>query len=170
MPGLSLSDQPLKTPKPVKPPSEDQLLSQILSNPAEASSSPCPAPKDCRKQDFAETSRAHAIQTTVRKASSPPDGGDVTSDTLPAPAHPSSHLVAQLNEQWRVVDDPLQWILQKRKGKARNKSSGWQGRSFCRTREALLRCIREYCGDVAAENLDTICVLPDFHPDWEKSQ
>ncbi|MHA1165682.1 MAG: hypothetical protein ACTSP0_08915 [Alphaproteobacteria bacterium] len=80
----------------------------------------------------------------VREPCSSPDGGDVATDTLTAPAHPSPHLVGQLNEQWRVVDDPLQWILQKRKG--------------------------EYCGDVAAENLDTICVLPDLHPDWEKSQ
>jgi len=114
--------------------------------------------------------REHMTECEVREPCSSPDGGDVATDTLTAPAHPSPHLVGQLNEQWRVVDDPLQWILQKRKGKARNKSSGWQGRSFCRTREALLRCIREYCGDVAAENLDTICVLPDLHPDWEKSQ
>ena len=32
------------------------------------------------------------------------------------PAHPSNRLVAQLNANWRVVDDPLQWILQQRKG------------------------------------------------------
>jgi hypothetical protein len=30
----------------------------------------------------------------------------------------------------------------------RSKASGWQCRSFCRTREALLRCIRECCGSV----------------------
>jgi hypothetical protein len=28
------------------------------------------------------------------------------------PAHPSNRLVAQLNATWRVLDDPLQWILQ----------------------------------------------------------
>jgi hypothetical protein len=60
-------------------------------------------------------------------------------------AHPSDRFVAQLNERWRVVDDPLQWILQQKKGNARSKNSGWRSRSFCRTREALLRCIREYC-------------------------
>src|SRR5262245_57424372 len=56
-----------------------------------------------------------------------------------APAHPSNRLVAQLNETWRVVDDPLQWILQRRKGNPRSRNSGWKNRSFCRTREALLR-------------------------------
>jgi hypothetical protein len=36
---------------------------------------------------------------------------------VPSPAHPSNRLTAQLNSNWRVVDDPLQWILQRRKGK-----------------------------------------------------
>jgi len=120
--------------------------------------------------EHSRDTREHMTDREVREPSLPPDGGDVATDTLTAPAHPSDRLVVQINEQWRVVDDPLQWILQKRKGKARNKSSGWQGRSFCRTREALLRCIREYCGDVAAENLDTIRALPDFHPDWERTK
>ena len=28
------------------------------------------------------------------------------------------------------------------------KNSGWQDRSFCMTRDGLLRCVREYCGEV----------------------
>ena len=63
----------------------------------------------------------------------------------------------QLNEGWRVSEDELQWILQRRKGKQ------WSGRSFCRTREALLRCVREYCGIVDAEALKRLEALPDFH-------
>src|SRR5262249_57055606 len=55
------------------------------------------------------------------------------------PAHPSNRLVAQLNETWRIVDDPLQWILERRKGNPRSKNSGWENRSFCITRDALLR-------------------------------
>ena len=35
------------------------------------------------------------------------------------PAHPSNRLVAQLNANWRVVDDPLQWKLQRKKGNPR---------------------------------------------------
>jgi hypothetical protein len=48
------------------------------------------------------------------------------------------------------VDDPLQWILQRRKGNPRKKNSGWQDRSFCTTREVLLRCVREYCGSLTS--------------------
>jgi hypothetical protein len=85
------------------------------------------------------------------------------------PAHPSNQLVAQLNERWRVVDDPLQWILQRRKGNPRKKSSGWQGRSFCRTRDALLRCVREYCGEIDLEALSMLKDLPEWHPDWDRT-
>ena len=63
-------------------------------------------------------------------------------------AHSSNRLVAQLNSNWRVVDDPLQWILQRRKGNPRKKNSGWRDRSFCTTREGLLQCVRESCGEV----------------------
>jgi len=83
-------------------------------------------------------------------------------------AHPSLHVIAQLNEKWRVVDGSLQWILQHKKGNPRKKSSGWRGRSFCRTREALLRCVREYCGEVDPRGLVKLKGLPEFHPDWER--
>ena len=83
------------------------------------------------------------------------------------PAHPSYRLVAQLNERWRVVDDPLQWILQRKKGNPRKKSSGWRDRSFCRTRGALLRCIAGYCKEIDATSLAKLKSLPDRHPDWD---
>ena len=105
-----------------------------------------------------------------REPSWPPDGGEVASASLPAPAHPSNCLVAQLNERWRVVADPLQWILQKRKGTPSKKKSGWQGSSFCRTRKALLRNIRERCGEVDPKTLAEIEALPEWHVDWGKSQ
>lgn len=117
----------------------------------------------------------------VRK---PPDGGHAhpgCQDPTEPPAHPSNCLIAQLNANWRVVDDPLQWILQRRKGTPREKSTGWQGRSFCRTREGLLRCIREYCclpdqggsrcvheyRGVDAAALQHVRALPEWHIDWE---
>jgi hypothetical protein len=76
-------------------------------------------------------------------------------------------LLAQLNANWRVVDDPLQWILQRKKGNPRKKNYGWRNRSFCRTREGLLGCVREYCGDVDAGAQAQLEALPDYHPDWE---
>jgi hypothetical protein len=82
-------------------------------------------------------------------------------------AHPSNRLVAQLNERWRVIDDPLQWILQRRKGNPRKKNSGWRGRSFCRTRDALLRCVDGYCGEIDDNSLAKLKSLPDWHPDWD---
>jgi hypothetical protein len=54
------------------------------------------------------------------------------------PGHPTSplphsdRLVAQLDERCRVIDDPLQWILQRWCG------GRWRDRSFCRTRAGLI--------------------------------
>ena len=79
------------------------------------------------------------------------------------PAHPSNRLVAQLNATWRVMDDPLQWRLQRRKGNPRKKNSGWRDRSFCTTREGLLRCVREYCGDVEPAALAKLTALPEHY-------
>ena len=79
------------------------------------------------------------------------------------PAHPSNRLLAQLNANWRIVDDPLQWILQRRQGNPRKKNSGWQDRSFCTTREGLSRCIHEYCGEVDPASLARISALPPNH-------
>jgi hypothetical protein len=39
---------------------------------------------------------------------------------LKGPSHRSKCLIAQLNASWRIVDDPLQWILQRRKGESAN--------------------------------------------------
>ena len=79
------------------------------------------------------------------------------------PAHPSNYLVAQLNATWRVVDDPLQWRLQRKKGNPRTKNSGWRNRSFCTTRVELLRCVREYCGEVGPAALAKLIALPEHH-------
>ena len=92
----------------------------------------------------------------------------LTAETIPA--HHSKSLPADLNSRWRVVDDPRQWVLQKRKGQPRSKSSGWQNRSFCTTRQGLLRCIREYCGKVDAESLKLIENLPETHLEWRRSK
>ncbi len=109
--------------------------------------------------------REHMTECEVREPSSPPDGGDLATDKLAAPAHPSNPLVAQLNGRWRVVDDPLQWILQRRKGTPSNKKSGWKGNAFCRTRKALSRNIRERCGEVDPEALAEIEATPEWHVD-----
>jgi hypothetical protein len=79
------------------------------------------------------------------------------------PAHPCNRFLAQLNEMWRVVDDPLQWRLQRRKGNPRSKNAGWRDRSFCTTREGLLRCVREYCSSVEPSALAILTAVPEHH-------
>lgn len=79
------------------------------------------------------------------------------------------NLVVQLNDRWRVIDDPLQWILQVRKGRKAKKASGWRGRSYCTQRTVLLRCIREYCGDVDRGAIAIVEALPKRHIDWDRS-
>jgi hypothetical protein len=122
-----------------------------------------------------------APKTRVRERSAAPAAHRDYQDDGKGLAHPSNRLVAQLNESWRVVDDPLQWMLQRRKGNPRDKNSGWRGRSFCRTREALLRCIREYCCSpdedetrcireyrgVDAAALQQVRAFPEWHIDWD---
>jgi hypothetical protein len=60
---------------------------------------------------------------------------------------------------WRVVYDPLQWILQRRNGDR----GRWDNRNYCVTKAGLLRCVREYC----PKGIDISGVegLPSWHPD-----
>jgi hypothetical protein len=76
-----------------------------------------------------------SLDPWVRERSAASTSHRAYQDHSERPAHPLDRLVAQLNESWRVVDDPLQWILQRRKGNPRPKNSGWRDRSFCRTRD-----------------------------------
>jgi hypothetical protein len=79
------------------------------------------------------------------------------------PAHPSIRFPLRLNGEWRIVDDPIQWILERRKGRPRTKSSGWQARFFFRTRRGLLDLAREYCGPVEDRALASVKALPERH-------
>ena len=106
----------------------------------------------------------------VRKRRSGRDRTTIAQAADTIPAHHPKSLPADLNSRWRVADDPRQWILQNRKGRRRAKSSGWLSRSFCATRSALLRCIREYCGKVDAESLNLIENLPETHLEWRRSK
>lgn len=82
--------------------------------------------------------------------------------------------VAILNDRWRVIDDPLQWILQYRRrkvcaGAKSPKDNIWRGHRFCRTRTALLRDIRENCGEVGPAALAIVKALPEWHVEWAAS-
>ena len=85
-------------------------------------------------------------------------------------AEPIARALVQLNDRWRVIDDPLQWILQIRRGRPSAKASGWRGEHYCRQRTSLLRCIREYCGEVDPAAIAILRALPDWHPDRDKKE
>lgn len=68
----------------------------------------------------------------------------------------SPNLPAIINANWRVVFDPLQWVLQHREGRK------WNPRFYCVSKTGLLRCIREYCGQA---DIRKIVQLPQWHPD-----
>lgn len=104
-----------------------------------------------------------SLDQWVREPSNVRDAGSVPHQAVEGPAHSSNRLVAQLNATWRVVADPLQWRLQRKKGNPRIRNSGWRDRSFCTTRDGLLRYVREYCGDVEPAALAKLTTLPEHY-------
>lgn len=89
-----------------------------------------------------------------------------TQEPASRPATRSIAVVATLNDRWRIADDPLQWILEKRRS-----GDEWRGRSFCRTKAALLRCICEHVeGDIDLVEFIKVSALPDWHSDWEDAR
>ena len=84
-----------------------------------------------------------------------PDTGE-RDETSAAPIAGVS--VAMLNIGWRVVEERLQWIIQRRGRRE------WKSRRFCTTRSVLIRDVRELCGKVSAEALEVLEALPDRHP------
>ncbi|MEH2589874.1 hypothetical protein V1273_003713 [Bradyrhizobium sp. AZCC 1721] len=72
------------------------------------------------------------------------------------------HIVVVLNPNWRVIrcPDGLQWILQRRGSPERARANDWRGRSYYRTRDALIRCAREYSGAVDPTAFAVLAALP----------
>ncbi len=68
----------------------------------------------------------------------------------------------RLNAGWRVIvcRDGLQWILQARNRAETVSRTDWRGRSYCRTREALIRCCDAYCGAIDPAAAATLSALP----------
>lgn len=70
--------------------------------------------------------------------------------------------------RWRVIGcrDDMQWILQR----ASKGASGisWKGLSFCRTKSALRRCIRQKVGEIPAFAADALDTLPERYPEGRR--
>jgi hypothetical protein len=75
-------------------------------------------------------------------------------------------VTAVLNDNWRVIEcrSGIQWILQRRGGE-RHGRARWEGRSFCRTSEALKRVSRAFAGDIRPSAWSILQALPDWFPD-----
>jgi hypothetical protein len=73
-----------------------------------------------------------------------------------------TRVVAVLNAAWGVIEcrDGLQWILQRRGSPETSRGGDWRGRSYCRTKEALIRCAREYAGEIDPDACRTLAALP----------
>lgn len=71
-------------------------------------------------------------------------------------------VVARLNGGWRVIvcKAGMQWILQHRRSPKKPPADDWRGRSYCRTSEALRRCVREYAGNIEPAATATLAALP----------
>jgi hypothetical protein len=69
---------------------------------------------------------------------------------------------AQLNRNWRVIvcKSGIQWILQRRGGE-RHGRPRWEGRSYCRTRQALERVSRRHAGNIEPSAAATLAALPE---------
>lgn len=70
-------------------------------------------------------------------------------------------VVVHLNERWRVIAcrDGIQWVLQCRAGE-RHGRARFDNRSYCRTRNALIRVCREHAGDISPAALSILDALP----------
>ena len=71
-------------------------------------------------------------------------------------------VVAVLNHKWRVIRcrDGIQWILQSRDSTTAAKGV-WRGRSYCRTKEALLRACAAHAGEIDPTAVGLLAELPD---------
>jgi hypothetical protein len=74
--------------------------------------------------------------------------------------------VAILNQRYRVIRcrDGIQWILQ-----CRNRADlaetvardDWRGRSYCRTKGALIGCCDRYSGEIDPAAVAVLAALPE---------
>lgn len=85
----------------------------------------------------------------------------VTSRRESADDYPN--IVARLNNDWRVIvcRDGIQWILQRRNSAKTIAKPDWRGVSYCRARDALIRCVAEKISEqITFEGKEALFDLP----------
>lgn len=80
-------------------------------------------------------------------------------------------VVAAFGDKYRVVDDPLQWVLQARHGsRTRPGPDGpvtveqWRDVAFCRTRKGIMDSVREKHREHEPDAMRALLALPERHP------
>jgi hypothetical protein len=69
----------------------------------------------------------------------------------------------KINTRWRLIEckDGVQFILQRLHAGAETAAGArWEGRSYCRTTEALICCCRAYCGPIDPAASAVLALLP----------
>ncbi len=68
-----------------------------------------------------------------------------------------------LNSRWRIIEcrDCRQWILQVRNRAETVARDVWRGRSYCTSREALIRCCDRYAGALDPAAIAALRALPE---------
>ena len=71
-------------------------------------------------------------------------------------------VITHLNDRWRVVvcAAGVQWVLQRRRGERRG-TARWEGRSYCRTGQALNRLSRRHAGAIDPTAAAILASLPE---------
>jgi hypothetical protein len=79
------------------------------------------------------------------------------------PESATAYPALYLNPAWRVIvcRDGIQWIVQRRHGPERPAGACCEGRSYCRTREVLIRCCRAYSGEIDPAAVAELQTFPD---------
>ena len=70
--------------------------------------------------------------------------------------------IVVLNDRWRVIEcrNGIQWILQRQAGE-RHGRPRWDGGSYCRTKEALIRICRATAGAIDSAAAGVLASLPE---------
>ncbi len=71
-------------------------------------------------------------------------------------------VVVVLNDRWRVIEcqNGIQWIIQRRAGRRGHGTARWDGKNYCRTKEALIRLCRASAGEIGHAALQVFASLP----------
>lgn len=77
-------------------------------------------------------------------------------------------VIVRFEPNFRIIDGScgIQWVFQKRDGRRKSGAPRWTGRSYCRTRETLIRLYREFCDVVDPDVLAILEQMPERHPRW----